>query len=86
MLGLLPLGGKRGYGVGIGSYDQHITFSMMSDARMMPDAEQMKAFVQATFDNLRQRYRWMCLRIGSRDPGRGCLTPHAGNAAKRAGF
>jgi WS/DGAT/MGAT family acyltransferase len=55
MLGLLPLGGNLGYGVGISSYDQFITFSMMSDTRLMPDAEQMKAFVRDAFEDLKQR-------------------------------
>jgi diacylglycerol O-acyltransferase / wax synthase len=55
MIGLLPLGGNLGYGVSITSYDQHIIFSMMADARMMPDVEQMKIFVQEAFDELRQR-------------------------------
>ncbi len=54
MLGLLPLGGNLGYGVAITSYDQRIIFSMMADARLMPDVEQMKAFVQQAFDDLRQ--------------------------------
>ncbi|HJU10630.1 MAG TPA: wax ester/triacylglycerol synthase family O-acyltransferase [Candidatus Binataceae bacterium] len=55
MLGLLPLGGNLGYGVGITSYDQNIIFSMMSDSRLMPDPEQMKAFVQEAFEELLQR-------------------------------
>lgn len=55
MLGLLPLGGNLGYGVGITSYNQHITFSMMSDERMMPDPELMQAFVEESFEDLRAR-------------------------------
>jgi diacylglycerol O-acyltransferase len=55
MLGLLPLGGNLGYGVGITSYNQHITFSMMSDERMMPDPELMHAFVEESFEELRAR-------------------------------
>jgi WS/DGAT/MGAT family acyltransferase len=55
MLGLLPLGGNLGYGVGISSYDRHIIFSMMSDTRMMPDAERMKAFAEDAFEELRRR-------------------------------
>jgi diacylglycerol O-acyltransferase len=55
MIGLLPLGGNLGYGVAIGSYDQHIVFSMMADERMIPDVEQMKVFVREAFDDLRQR-------------------------------
>jgi hypothetical protein len=50
---------------------------------MMLDAEQMKAFVQEAFDDLRQRVP-AAPRIGSRDAGRGCLTPHSRNAAERA--
>jgi diacylglycerol O-acyltransferase / wax synthase len=55
MFGLLPLGGNLGYGVGITSYDQHITFSMMSDQRMMPDPELMQALVDEAFEELRAR-------------------------------
>jgi diacylglycerol O-acyltransferase len=54
-LGLLPLGGNLGYGVAINSYNQYITFSMMADARMMPDVEQMKLFVAEAFDELKER-------------------------------
>ncbi len=54
-IGLLPLGGNLGYGVAITSYDQHILFSMMADARLLPDVEQMKAFVSAAFEELRSR-------------------------------
>ena len=55
MFGMLPLPSNIGYGVGISSYDEHMTFSMMADARMIPDVDQMKAFVQEAFDDLRQR-------------------------------
>ena len=55
MIGLLPLAGNLGYGVAIGSYDQHIVFSMIADARMMPDVEQMKVFVEEAFAELRER-------------------------------
>jgi hypothetical protein len=51
-LGLLPLGGNLGYGVAIVSYDQHIVFSMMADARLMPDVEKMKEFNRQAFDEL----------------------------------
>jgi WS/DGAT/MGAT family acyltransferase len=54
-VGLLPLGGNLGYGVAINSYNQYITFSMMADARMMPDVEQMRLFVADAFDELRER-------------------------------
>jgi diacylglycerol O-acyltransferase / wax synthase len=55
MLGLLPLGGNLGYGVGITSYDQDITFSMMSDTALMPDPELMRALVEAAFEELKAR-------------------------------
>ena len=55
--GLLPLGGNLGYGVAINSYNQYITFSMMADAPMMPDVEQMKLFVAAAFNDLKERLR-----------------------------
>jgi WS/DGAT/MGAT family acyltransferase len=55
MLGLLPLGGTLGYGVGITSYNQHLTFSMISDERMMPDPELMQALVEESFEELKAR-------------------------------
>ncbi|MBV8359895.1 MAG: wax ester/triacylglycerol synthase family O-acyltransferase [Deltaproteobacteria bacterium] len=55
MFGLLPLPSNIGYGVGISSYDEHIIFSMMADALMIPDVDQMKVFVQEAFDDLIHR-------------------------------
>jgi WS/DGAT/MGAT family acyltransferase len=55
MFGILPLPSNIGYGVSISSYDDHITFSMMADERMISDVDQMKAFVREAFDDLRQR-------------------------------
>ncbi|HLW71936.1 MAG TPA: wax ester/triacylglycerol synthase domain-containing protein [Candidatus Binataceae bacterium] len=55
MVGLLPLGGNLGYGVAISSYNQNILFSMMADARLLPDVEKMKGFVAAAFNELRER-------------------------------
>jgi WS/DGAT/MGAT family acyltransferase len=55
-IGLLPLAGNLGYGVAIVSYNQYMTFSMMGDARML-DVEQMKAFVEEAFNDLRSRIR-----------------------------
>ena len=54
-LGLRSLGGNLGYGVAINSYNQYITFSMMADARMMPDVAQMKLFIAEAFNELKER-------------------------------
>jgi len=73
MMGLLPLGGNLGYGVGISSYDRNILFSMMADGRLMPDVEQMKTFVREAFEDLRQRV-----------PAAGADAPPAKNSPPRA--
>jgi len=54
-VGLLPLAGNLGYGVAITSYNQNIIFSMIADTRLLPDVEQMKAHVEAVFNELRDR-------------------------------
>lgn len=33
----------------------HLTYPMVADARMLPDFDQMKAFVQEAFEDLRPR-------------------------------
>ena len=54
-IGLLPLGGNLGYGVPIVSYNQNLVFSMIANARMVPDLDRMKAMVLESFEELRDR-------------------------------
>ena len=56
-VGLMPLGGTLGYGVAISSYNQKMYFGMMAEPRLMPDVDRMKAFVDESFAELRDRAR-----------------------------
>jgi hypothetical protein len=52
-LPIIMLGGQLGYGVGISSYNDNMYIGMTADARMMPDVDRMKSFVQDAFDELK---------------------------------
>ena len=52
-VGLVPLAGTFGYGVGIVSYNQNLFFGLMAEPRMMPDVDFMKSCIAAAFEELK---------------------------------
>lgn len=52
MVGLVPLGANLGYNVAVVSYNQMLTFGMMTEPRLIPDVERMRGFAENVFNEL----------------------------------